>query len=56
MLKDIKTLLQHEWETYNQEIINGGLDMSIENAKCDYIHYLQDQFNKLTSKIDLTNR
>jgi hypothetical protein len=53
-LKDIKTLLQHEWETYNQEIINGGLDMSIENAKCDYIHYLQDQFNKLTSKVDLT--
>jgi len=23
ILKDIKTLLQHEWETYNQEIING---------------------------------
>lgn len=51
MLKDIKTLLQHEWETYNQEIINGGLDMSIENAKCDYIHYLQDQFDKLTGRV-----
>jgi hypothetical protein len=56
ILKEIKLLIQHEWEENNKTAIEwrGGGEIGDEaESKCKYIRYLQDQFNKITSEVKL---
>ena len=46
MIKQIKQLLQHEWEKENQSI-QAGEPSEFSNLY-DFIRYLQDQINKIT--------
>lgn len=54
MIKEIKELLEHEWQVTNQEAVNAGI-MGYEriySPRCEYIRYLQDQVNKITKEVD----
>lgn len=63
MLKEIKILLQHEWMRNNQAKIHSDTfsnddafydePLTYTNV-CDYIHYLQDQFNKIVGELKLS--
>jgi len=57
MIKQIKQLLQNEWEEsyqYLQEVtplVNAGIApmaVVIQEKRCGFIRYLQDQVNKIT--------
>jgi hypothetical protein len=54
MLKEIKTLLQHLQEEEHQLGINDDsiIPDYMLNMR-DFIRYLQDQFNKITSEVEL---
>ena len=56
MIKEIKELLEHEWQDANTWLINihlsGDDDVYHDKAKCDYIRYLQDQVNKITGELN----
>jgi len=52
MIRQIKQLLQHEWELANQDMMNihysGDDDVYYAKDKCDFVRYLQDQIEKIT--------
>ncbi len=52
MLKSIKLLLQLEWDKANQEVV--AKDIAINRSKCEFIRYLQDQFDKITEGLKLS--
>ncbi len=52
MLKEIRELLNVEYQKAHQEAVEMGA--IIENDKlCMFIHYLQDQFNKIVGKLEV---
>jgi hypothetical protein len=56
MVKQIKQLLQHEWELNNQDAYEyRGMGSKRDEAelKCTYIRYLQDQFNKIVGGLEI---
>ena len=52
MIKEIKELLEHEWQLANQEAVENNLQQGdVEYGKRRYIRYLQDQIEKITGDI-----
>ena len=54
MIKEIRELLEHEWESNNQDAYEyRGIGSKRDEAelKCTYIRYLQDQVNKIVEGI-----
>ena len=47
MIKQIKQLLQHEWETHNQQVVAGNINYPYPEV-CEFIRYLQNQIEKIT--------
>jgi len=55
MIQEIKELLEHEYATANQEVVNSRLlDTQGREGiiKCEFIRYLQDQVNKIVREIN----
>ena len=56
MIKEIKELLEHEWQEANQEVNSVGIQTGehdlIYQSRCEYIRYLQDQVNKITGELN----
>jgi len=50
MIKEIKELLEKEWLISHQLEVKGFLEQEIKSYRdrCEFIHYLQDQVNKIT--------
>jgi len=53
MIKEIKELLEHEWQLANQEAVENNLQQGdVEYGKRRFIRYLQDQVNKITGGLE----
>ncbi len=52
MIKEIRELLEHEWQLAHQEIVENGLVFGYQE-RCDFIRYLQDQINKITQGLEV---
>ena len=51
MIKEIKELLEYEWQDAHQELMQNDTLKHIyerSKSKCEFIRYLQDQVNKIT--------
>jgi len=49
-IRQIKQMLQHEWEEENQRVQSGK--MAINKSNLEFIRYLQDQVEKITGRIE----
>ena len=56
MIKEIKELLETEWQMNHQLETSGFTEQEIRvynvQNKGEFIHYLQDQFNKITKGLE----
>jgi len=48
IIRQIKQLLQTEWDKAHQLLVNEAVD----DGKCEFIRYLQDQVNKITGGLN----
>ena len=53
MIKEIKELLNVEYLEYHQEVIELGTEYGGPQIICNFVRYLQDQFNKIVEELGL---